>query len=262
MSPKLKSLDYVELNRPTIFAHRGASAYAPENTLAAFELAVDQGADAIELDAKLSSDGQVVVIHDDTVDRTTNGTGRVNSLSLSDLASLDAGSRFSSIFPSQKIPALDDVFEAVGNRIFINVELTNYSSPRDDLPGKVISLVQKHHLERSVLLSSFNIIALIQARNLHPDIALGFLTQRGEAQAALRTKLFRFGPSLALHPIGYDITPQLLQTAQHSRCRVHTYTIDRPEDMQQLFAMSVDGIFTNDPVLAKKVLADLRAKNK
>jgi glycerophosphoryl diester phosphodiesterase len=87
-----------ELPRPTIFAHRGASAYAPENTLAAFELALRQGADAIELDAKLTRDGHIVVIHDQTVDRTTEGRGRVKDMTLAELRKLDAGSHFDVAF--------------------------------------------------------------------------------------------------------------------------------------------------------------------
>ena len=114
------------LPQPVIFAHRGAAVYAPENTLAAFELALTQGADAIELDVKLSAEGCAVVIHDDTVDRTTNGAGRVKNLTLADLRSLDAGSAFSEKYSGEKIPLLEEVFEAVGGRALINVELTNY----------------------------------------------------------------------------------------------------------------------------------------
>ncbi|HBY09528.1 MAG TPA: glycerophosphodiester phosphodiesterase, partial [Chloroflexi bacterium] len=124
----------MNLPRPAIFAHRGASAYAPENTLAAFKLAVDQGADAIELDAKLCADGQIIVIHDQTVERTSNGAGKVADLPLSALQELDAGSWFGLEFKGEPIPTLDEVFEAVGQKIFINIELTNYASPRDLLP--------------------------------------------------------------------------------------------------------------------------------
>ena len=146
------NLSYVDLNRPTIFAHRGSSAYAPENTIAAFKTAVSQHADGIELDAKLTADGQVVVIHDDTVDRTTYGTGRIKSLTLKDIKELDAGSKFPPLFKPEKIPTLDEVFEVVGRRTFINVELTNYSSPTDELPDKVVALVKKYNLEYQCLI--------------------------------------------------------------------------------------------------------------
>ena len=122
------------LTKPTIFAHRGASAHAPENTLASFELAVTQGAEAIELDAKLTADGQIVVFHDQTVNRTTNGSGKVLELPLAALKELDAGHWFDTSFQGITIPTLEEVFEAVGRKIFINVELTNYASPGDQLP--------------------------------------------------------------------------------------------------------------------------------
>ncbi len=129
-------------SHPIIFAHRGDSAHAPENTLVSFELALAQGADAIELDAKLSADGEVVVIYDATVDRTTDGHGRVARLTLTDLRSLDAGCSFSEKYRGQKIPLLEEVFETVGKKTYINVELTNYAAPRDPLVEKVCALVK------------------------------------------------------------------------------------------------------------------------
>ena len=147
-----------KLPQPSIFAHRGSSAYAPENTIAAFELAVAQKADAIELDAKLCADGQVVVIHDQTVNRTTNGTGKVFELPLSGLKKLDAGNWFSAEFNGESIPTLGEVFEAVGNQIYINIELTNYASIRDDLPEKVVDLVKKHGMAERVLFSSLTLL--------------------------------------------------------------------------------------------------------
>jgi len=255
--PNVKnSSDFVELNRPTIFAHRGSSAHAPENTLAAFNLAIDQRADGIELDVKLSADGQVIVMHDDSVDRTTNGTGRVKSLTLPELKKLDAGTKFSPLYKSELIPTLAEVFEAVGRKTFINVELTNYSSPVDDLPDKVASLVMKFSLETSVMLSSFNMIGLIRARNLLPKIPMGLLTFPGYAQITLRSRLVRFGPLLALHPAQSDVTPNLIQTAHRAKCRIHVFTVNQTDVMQQLVITGVDGIFTDDPLLAYKVLAE------
>ena len=143
------------LSQPVIFAHRGASAHAPENTLAAFELALAQNADAIELDVKLSADGYAVVIHDPTVDRTTGSRGRVRDLSLQQLRSLDAGSLLSEKYGGEKIPTLEEVFESVGKRTFINVELTNYSTPRDSLVETVCILVKRFGLQKRVLFSSF-----------------------------------------------------------------------------------------------------------
>jgi len=254
MVSKRNIITYAGLKSPVIFAHRGSSIYAPENTLAAFTLAVQQQADAIELDAKLSADGQIVVMHDETVDRTTNGTGWINALTLAELKRLDAGCKFSPAYQSEKIPTLAEVFEAVGNQIVINIELKNFSSPIDDLPDKVVSLIKKHGLDRSVILSSFNPIALIRARFLLPRIPLGLLTITGLANVTLRSRLVRFGPLLALHPAYGDVTPELIHATHQAKCRINTYTVNQPDMMQRLFEVGVDGIFTDDPPLAQKVL--------
>jgi glycerophosphoryl diester phosphodiesterase len=251
---------YVGLKRPTIFAHRGSSAYAPENTLAAFRLAVQQGADGIELDAKLCLDGHVVVIHDDTLDRTTNGTGPVKSLSLSELKRVDAGSKFNTNYQSEKIPSLAEVFEAIGQQLIINVELSNYSSPVDDLPEKVVSLIKEYGLENNVMLSSFNFIALIRAHFLLPEIPLGLITFAGFAGPFLSSQLMNFGPLLALHPNYLDVTPDLITMAHQSKCRLHAYTVNKPDIMKTLFTAGVDGIFTYDPLLAQKVLLEINSE--
>jgi len=257
MPEKENSFTYHELKRPVIFAHRGSSAHAPENTLAAFKLAVQQQAMAIELDVKLTADGQVVVIHDDTVDRTTNGTGWVNSLTLTELKQLEAGSKFDPEYQSERIPTLAQVFESVGNQIFIDVELKNYTSPTNDLPDKVISLVKEYNLESSVMLSSFNMIALIRARALMPEIPLGLIAIKGLAGITLRSKLVRFDPLLAFHPHYLDVSPQLIQATHQAGARIHTYTVNQPDLMRQLFISGVDGIFTDDPVVAQRVLTEI-----
>ncbi len=253
-SPKFRSI--FDLDRPAIIAHRGASAYSPENTLTSFKLAIEQDADAIELDAKLTADGEVVVIHDDTVDRTTNGSGRVNSLTLAELQQLDAGVKHVPRFPPENIPSLAQVFEAIGRKIHILVELKNLSSPLDELPEKVVALVRKYNLEESVLLISFNLIALIRAQRALPNASLGYLTSAGLADMTFRSKLVRFGPRLNFLPNYKDVTPALVRVAHQAKTRIYSYTIDQPEPMAKLFKLNIDGILTNDPVLAQKVRAD------
>jgi glycerophosphoryl diester phosphodiesterase len=256
--PTIKhNITYAGLRRPVIFAHRGSSAHAPENTLAAFRLAVEQNATVVELDAKLSADGQVVVIHDDTVDRTTDGTGGVGSMTLSELKRLDAGIKFSPEFKTERIPTLAEVFEAVGDQIVVNVEMKNVTSPIDDLPDKVVSLIQAYGLEKKVILSSFNPIALIRARYRLPEVPMGYLTITGFAKMVLLSGLVRFGPYLALHPAAEDVTPELIQSAHRMSCRIHAYKVFQPDQMQRLFKLGVDGIFTDDPPLAQQMLASI-----
>ncbi|MFH1632876.1 MAG: glycerophosphodiester phosphodiesterase family protein [Chloroflexota bacterium] len=246
---------YAQLPRPAIFAHRGASAYAPENTLAAFDLAIRQNADAIELDAKLSADGHVVIIHDQTVDRTTDGTGRVSDLQLAALQELDAGCTYDEAFRHERIPTLGEVFDAVGRKILINVELTNYLSPKDALPEKVAELVRQHDVIQHVMFSSFNPLALRRIHRQLPDVSLGLLAFRGAGGAWARSRLGRWVPYQALHPAAIDTCPRLIQQQQARGFRVHTYTVNNPEDMRRFFEWGIDGIFTSDPLLAQRVLA-------
>ena len=256
MPDRNKTSSFVDLNRPAVFAHRGSSAYAPENTLAAFKLAIDQRADGIELDAKLTSDGHVVVMHDDRVDRTTNGSGAVKSLTLDQLKQLDAGSKLPPLYKPEKIPTLAEVFEEISQQILINVELTNYSSPIDDLPDRVAGLVKDYNLQERVLLSSFNIIALLRARNLLPKTPLGLLTFKGLAGITIKSKLLHFSPLFSINPSYTDVTSKLVNTARQQNFKVYTYTVNQPEDIRQVIDAGVDGFFTDDPVLGRKILAE------
>jgi len=241
------------LPRPTIFAHRGASAHAPENTLAAFELALAQGADGIELDAKLSADGHVVIIHDATVDRTTDRQGRVKDMSLAELRSLDAGGFFAEQYRGEKVPTLEEVFEALGKRMFVNVELTNYNTPGDYLVESVCTLVKKCGLQKQVLFSSFFASNLSKARGLLPEVPRGLLAFNGLLGAWARSFGFAFGRYQALHPNLKDVTPQQVQRVHRLKRRVHVWTVNTAEDMRRLFNWDVDAIFTDDPQLALQV---------
>jgi glycerophosphoryl diester phosphodiesterase len=244
------------LPHPTIFAHRGASAHSPENTLASFTLALRQNVEAIELDAKLSSDGQIVVIHDQTVDRTTDGSGRVNQLPLAALKELDAGTFYDIQFTGEKIPTLEEVFEAVGRKLFINVELTNYASPRDDLPQKVVELIKKHNLQKYILFSSFNPFVLSEAKHLLPEVPTGMLASSGITGAWARNWPGVLSLHDALHPEKSSVNPNLVNRIHARKKRIHVWTVNQVETMEKLFHFGVDGIFTDDPLVALSVRND------
>lgn len=236
--------------RPVIFAHRGASAHAPENTLSAFQLAFAQGADAIELDAKLSMDGEVVVFHDATLDRTTDGAGYLSHKTLAELRSLDAGSVFSDKFHGEKIPLLDEVFEAFGRKLLINIELTNYATARDQLVEKVCALVRNHSLEKRVIFSSFFASNLKRAACLLPEVPRGLLALGGWMGAWARSFGFTFGEYAALHPHLGDVDARQVQRVHRLKRRIHVWTVNRAEDIARLNDWGVDGIFSDDPQLA------------
>jgi glycerophosphoryl diester phosphodiesterase len=245
--------DLYQLHRPVIFAHRGACAHAPENTLASFRMAVEHGADAIELDAKVTADGQVVVIHDPTVERTTGGHGVVHALTLAELRSLDAGSFFGQQFAGERIPLLSEVFEEVASKLFINVELTNYTSAGDGLTELVADLVKKHAVEKRVMFSSFSPINLITARRLLPDVPVGILALEHAVGWLSRGWIGRLAAPQALHPYLSDVNAATILAEHRRNRRVHVWTVNDPADMRRLFQADVDGIFTDDPRLAVQV---------
>ena len=243
-----------QLPRPTIFAHRGASLYAPENTVAAFELAVRQGADAIELDAKLTSDGQIVVIHDQSVDRTTAETGKVAEMTLDHIRQLDAGSHFDLRFRGERIPTLSEVFEAVGKLTYTNIELTNYGSYFDSLPERVGELVNKHNLSERVLFSSFNPFALIRIHRMLPEVPLGLLAINGPSGWWARSWIGSLLSYQALHPHFADVDKKMIEKLHLHNRRVYSYTINLADEMRRLVDWGIDGIFTDDPILALQTL--------
>jgi glycerophosphoryl diester phosphodiesterase len=244
---------HTETAEPLIYAHRGASAYAPENTLAAFRLALEQGADGIELDAKLSADGEVVVIHDQTVDRTTQGKGRVNQLAISELKKLDAGSWKGDAFTGEKIPTLAEVFASVGGKLKINVELTNYSSPQDGLPEKALALVQEYHLEDSVLFSSFLLSNLAAVRRVWPEAPVGILADPGLKGLRNRSKLSREISPDYLHPYFLDVSRRLVEREKAAGRLLNVWTVNSLIVMRKLIRFGVAGIITDDPLLGLKI---------
>lgn len=243
-----------QLTRPILFAHRGASAFAPENTLSAFLLAVEHGSDAIELDCKLSADGEVVVIHDFTLQRTTGREGAVRDFKLAELRQLDAGSFFSTQFAGERIPTLDEVFEAVGKKIYINVELTNYTTAWDALPEKAAELVRRHGLQDWVIFSSFHPFNLLRVRRRLPQTPAALLALEGRLGAWARSLPGRWVSAGILHPHYCDVNQDFILKQRSMGRRVHVWTVNEPSDMQRMYALEVDGLITDDPRLARQVL--------
>jgi glycerophosphoryl diester phosphodiesterase len=248
-----------QLERPTIFAHRGASNYAPENTIAAFILAIQQSADAIELDAKLCADGHVVIIHDQTVNRTAGAEGRVAEMTLAELQRLDSGSHFDVAFHGEAIPTLDQVLETVGKQIYVNIELSNYASKTDNLPEKAAGIVNRHALSDWVMFSSFNPLALVRTKRVLPDVPVGLLALRGGSGAWARSRLGSLLNYQALHPHYIDIDKKLVDRLHSRRVRIHPFTVNHASDLLRMARLDVDGIITDDPMLARQIITQ---KNK
>jgi glycerophosphoryl diester phosphodiesterase len=244
--------------KPIIIGHRGASADAPENTLAAFRLALEQGADGIELDAKLTADGQVIVIHDPTVDRTTNGKGKIKELTLAALRELDAGGWKNPQYAGEKLPMLDEVFETVGHRLLVNVELTNYADPGDALLEKVAELVKRHGVEKNVIFSSFLPNNISRIRKLLPGVPAGLLALEGSTGILSRSFIGRWFSPQMIHPYFTDADRAYIAREHRRGRRVNVWTVDEPDDIRRLITDDVDGIITDNPKLALQIRADVR----
>jgi glycerophosphoryl diester phosphodiesterase len=241
---------------PLIFAHRGASAHAPENTLPAFGLALEQGADGIELDVTLSADGVPIVIHDDTLDRTTTGRGPVAARTLAELRALDAGfpASFGDRHVGTHLPTLDEVFGAYGQQALFNVELKHDRSSGRRLAAATVSVIGAHAMQRRVLISSFQFSNLRRVRALDPNLPIGLLY----VSAAFSRRLVRWlTASLrpeAHHPSTYLLTPSTVAWYHEHGLRVNTWTVNDAEAMRTLAAAGVDGLITDDPALALRTL--------
>jgi glycerophosphoryl diester phosphodiesterase len=235
--------DWRQAQKPLIIGHRGASAEAPENTLAAFALALDQEADGIELDVRLSADGHVVVIHDRTVDRTTNARGKVSQLSLAALKSLNAGA-------GQAIPTLDELFATFGPHLLYNVEIKGHALGNQELEIAVADRIAAYHLENQVLVSSFSPLSVHRSRrHLTRNTLVGHIRFAGWQQLYLHLV-----PAAADHPHYHLVNENYMAWALKRNRRVHVWTVDDPTDAQRLARMGVHGIITNRPGLIRDCL--------
>lgn len=247
------------LNAPLVIAHRGASLVAPENTIPAFRLAAELGADAIEFDAKLTADGHVVIHHDRTLNRTTNGSGPLSARTLEELQRLDAGSHLNQKFAGVSIPTLKQVFQEFGDQLLMNIELTNYARPFNSLPENVSQMITEFDLIDQVLISSFNPIALMKMRRLAPEIPLGLLVMDSEP-----TWLISFSrlitPYHAFHPSFPMVDDQLVQREHKLGYHVNVWTVNEPDQIRELVSIGVDGVITDAPDTARELVEESRAE--
>jgi len=255
-------LDDLYQGRVLNFAHRGASHNAPQNTLAAFRLALEMGADGLELDVQASKDGEAVVIHDFTVDATTDGQGPVKDKTLAELKELDAGSWFDAPsinsgrrqFAGQRIPTLQEVIVEVGHQLLLNIELKARVFGSAGLVSEVVRLIEDHNLVHRAIVSSFNPLALRQVKRLNPRINTGLLYYFDLPANLLHILLLFLVDPDALHPEKHLVTQEYLTWAKERGYRVNVRTVDELAEMERFIALGVDGIITNRPDVLRKVL--------
>lgn len=232
-----------------VWAHRGASGYAPENTLPAFELALEQQADGIELDVQLTRDDAVVCVHDETLERTTSGTGWVADHSLDQLRAFDASAGWGR-FAGARIPTLGEVFALVGGAaVTVNVELKNDRLAYRGLEERVLEVVAEHGMGDRVVLSSFNHYSLKRLQPL-TDLPLGALYS--DSLYRPWRYVTRLGVQ-AIHPAFRSVTHKLVARSHAAGLRVHTWTVNDPADLRRLYDLGVDAVITNYPNLARSL---------
>jgi glycerophosphoryl diester phosphodiesterase len=199
----------------------------------------------------------VVVIHDPTVDRTTNGKGKVNQQPLAALKELDAGSSFSAQFKGELIPTLSEVFETIGKHLYINIELTNYTSQGDNLPELVAELVRQHGLVKRVVISSFYPRNLARFRRTLPGVPVCLLALSGIAGALARGFLVDWYHCDGLNPYFSNVTQSLILRQHIKRRLVNTWTVNQPTEMRRLVSLKVDGIITDNPTAACQTIKEM-----
>jgi glycerophosphoryl diester phosphodiesterase len=231
---------------PVVIAHRGASGTAPENTLPAFWSAVRARARAIELDVHQTSDLQLVVVHDASLQRTAGVRKTVESLTAREVTALDAGSWFSPAYQGVRIPTLEAVLRALKGRVALNIELK--AGTRRLYPGlesRVLALVRRLGWHDRVLVSSFHVRYLQRLRRLDSTIAIGILVHPWSLDAALSRA--RQLDAVSIHPSARAVTADLVRRVRAEGYRILPYTVDRAADKQRLVRLGVDGFFTNRP---------------
>jgi glycerophosphoryl diester phosphodiesterase len=243
-----------EVNRPWIFAHRGACKVAPENTLPAFQAAIDLGADGIELDVHYSSDGKLVVIHNHNLEATTNGSGRVTAHTLAELRGLDAGSHFGPQFAGTPIPTLDEVLELCKGKLLMSIELKSLDAATLSIGIDVVKAVRAHGMANDVVISSFNPSALRRAKKAGPEIESALLTAPDLPGWMKSWLTLWYSRTNGLHPEFPMVDEAYMALARQRKMPVRPWTVNEEADMRRMIALGVDTIITDVPDVARKLV--------
>ena len=238
--------------KPLVWAHRGASGYAPENTLAAFQKAVDLDADGVELDIQLSKDDQIVVIHDETIDRTSDGKGWVKDYTLEELRAFNYN-RTKPEYKHADIPTMREVFELLKpTGLFINIEIKTGVVFYEKIEEKILALTKEMGMEDRVCYSSFNHYTVTRIHELKPDAEVGFLYADGPID--MPSYGVKHGVN-ALHPALYNLQYDgFVKECKEKGLKLNVWTVNERPYMEMCCQYGVDAIITNYPDIAKEVV--------
>lgn len=242
------------MSEPLVWAHRGASGYCPENTLPAFEMAEKMGADGVELDVQLTRDGELVVCHDETIDRTSNGSGYLKSYTLKELKRLDF-SHGNFAYEGVRIPTMREVFECLKDGgLTINIELKTGIFFYPGIEEKIVSLTHELGFEKRVIYSSFNHYSIMKLKALDPEARTGFLYCDGTMD--MPSYAAKHGVD-ALHPALYNLQfPHYMEECRRAGLEVNVWTVNSREHILLCREMGVHAIIGNYPDKIRSLLND------
>jgi len=248
-------------------AHRGASAYAPEHTIAAYQLGQQMNGDYIEIDLQMTKDGHLVAMHDETVNRTTNGTGLVKEHTLEEIKQLNAGSLFNEKYPNlakkdfedAKVPTLEEIIETFGNGANYYIE-TKSPDEYAGMEEKLLEIIKHYEISDNVIIQSFSEESLQKIHSLDVTLPLVQLLPYKKAVQLTELEIKKY----KTYCIGLGMNYKYIDSAYVKRIKkhgleVHPFTVDNEKDMKKLLLWGVDGMFTNDPDRLHSILLDLKS---
>lgn len=259
-----KAMKKIYPGRPVInLGHRGAPEAAPENTISSFLAAVAMGAHGIELDVRMSKDKEPVVIHNTTVDKTTDGTGKVKDFTLAGLKQLDAGSWFGEEFTGERIPTLREVVEALDPSVYINIEIKNMLPPgTGGIEEAVMEVISEYDLCDRVIISSFNPLSLLTVKRFNKKIPVALLLYIANLPVIFSMLwLISMVKPEALHPHFQMVDETYLEWARNKGYRVNVWTVNEEADLRRMIKLGVHGIITDRPGLLKEIMEGCGSPN-
>lgn len=251
-------VEFVRHNPLLICAHRGASGIAPENTLVAFQMAIDAGATMLELDVQVTNDNHLVVFHDDDLERTTDGKGRINLTSLDELRELDAGSWFHPSFGNETIPLLREVLDLVVGRAYLNIEIKPVDADPESAKHiqAIVSLVDEYGMTANTIYSSFDHNALKYVKSLDSRIHTVALNIPGDKrlphEVVFACSADAFGCSLE------ELTDLVVTDCHSHLIPVGVYTVNTPAELDHALSLRVNGVVSNFPDVLMKHYQSLK----
>ncbi|HNX07001.1 MAG TPA: glycerophosphodiester phosphodiesterase family protein [Bacteroidales bacterium] len=241
------------MKKPLVVAHRGGSHCAPENTMAAFQQAMELGVDRIELDVQQSKDGVVLVMHDEKINRTTNGKGVISDMNYAQLKDVDAGSKFSKDFSNEKIPLLDEVLHLVNGQCELLVEIKNPGNINKGLEKNVADLIQQHQALAWCNVQSFEYESLYCLHKINGQITLGLLLDKPKMDTLKKSAAnTSFISEININRRYASVA--MIDLIHQMDKKVFVWTVNKPDEMARLIKKGVDGIITDDPKTLKTLL--------